>query len=100
MNYKIIYTPNIDDGVQALDRDINFLCADNKLHIRLRDYDKEEVIHGFIDKLTYVVTYLCQRVTRQDLLTNNIIEKFVKFHDYSLKYTIHPQAEHFHKPNH
>lgn len=34
------------------------LCIDNKIHIRFRDYGAKEVIAGFEDKLTYMLTYL------------------------------------------
>jgi len=56
--YNLVYTPSLDDGLGADERDINWLCSDNKIHIRLRDYNKPEVITGFINKLTYLVTYL------------------------------------------
>lgn len=78
MNYKIVYNPMMDDHTSSLDKGINFLCSDGKLHIRLRDYDHEEVISGFINKLTYFVTYLFQRMPHPENVTNNIIEKFVK----------------------
>ena len=78
MTYKIVYNPELEDYTPAVAKDINFMCSDGRLHIRLRDYDHEEVIHGFINKLTYLVTYLFQRQIITDGLTNNIIEKFVK----------------------
>lgn len=84
LTYKIIYNPNNEELEAAISKDINFLCADNKLHIRLRDYDHEEVIHGFVDKLTYIVTYLFQRNVQTGKLTNNILENFVNS-DYAVK---------------
>jgi hypothetical protein len=84
MTYKIVYRPNAEDRIAATSKDIDFLCVDNKLHIRLRDYDHEEVIHGFVNKLTYVVTYLFQRAVVSGELTTNIFEKFVNS-DTSLK---------------
>jgi len=58
LTYSLVYTPSLDDGLGADDRDINWLCSDRKIHIRLRDYTKPEVITGFVNKLTYLVTYL------------------------------------------
>lgn len=84
LTYKIVYTPNKDTKQSILDNSVNFLCSDDKIHIRLRDYDHEEVIHGFIDKLTYAITYLFQRAVIQEPITNNIIEKVVNSDD-SLK---------------
>lgn len=62
LTYKLVYTPNKESFYSVCESNINFLCADNKIHIRLRDYDKEEVISGFIGKLTYLVTYLVNYV--------------------------------------
>ena len=58
LTYNLVYTPSLDDGYRADEKDINWLCSDRKIHIRLRDYNKPEVIVGFINKLTYLVTYL------------------------------------------
>lgn len=77
MTYRIVYNPTADDTIPATSKDIPFVCSDNNIHIRLRDYDHEEVIHGFINKLTYIVTYLFQRAVITGELTDNIFEKFV-----------------------
>ena len=82
--YKLVYTPATEDNCIATAKDINFLCTDGKVHVRLRDYDHEEVIHGFVDKLTYAVTYLFQRVVVQESVTNATIEKLFNSDD-SLK---------------
>lgn len=62
LDYKLVYTPRLETYDSVFDRDVNLFCKDNKIHIRLRDYDSEEVISGFINKLTFLVTYLinCQ----------------------------------------
>ena len=70
--YKIVINP--ENTYRSTDY-VNFLCSDNKVHVRLRDYDHEEVIHGFIDKLTYLVTYLFQRSAVTDA---EAIETFAK----------------------
>ena len=84
MIYKIVYNPTTEDSTPVTSKNISFICSDDKIHLRLRDYDHEEVIHGFINKLTYVVTYLFQRAVISDELTDNIFEKFVNS-DESLK---------------
>ena len=56
MKYYLVYSPEDEKWVDEYG--INFLCSDNKIHIRLRNYEQKEVIHGFIDKLTYLITYL------------------------------------------
>lgn len=38
----------------------HLLCKDSKIHIRLYDYCMPMVISGFVDKLTFLVTYLLQ----------------------------------------
>lgn len=56
MKYYLVYSPEDEKWVDELG--IDFLCSDNKVHIRLRNYDHPEVISGFVDKLTYLITYL------------------------------------------
>lgn len=38
--------------------DLNYICSDNKIHIRFRDFDKEQVVGGFERKLAYLFGYL------------------------------------------
>lgn len=54
LTYSIYYTPSadIDDGV------INYICFDNKVHVRFRDFNSEMLIVGFEKKLSYLLTYL------------------------------------------
>lgn len=77
---KISYNPSKDNNTNILDK-VNFLCVDKKIHIRLRDYDHEEVIHGFINKLTYIITYLFQRNALMMDSTNKEIKKFMDSDD-------------------
>lgn len=78
LTYKLTYTPSTDTGYGAEEKNINFLCSDNKLHVRLREYDCETVIHGFIDKLTYLVTYLVNYVDFNSFVENKNIEFYEK----------------------
>lgn len=52
--YGIYYSPSNTNS----DEIVNFVCFDNKIHIRFKDYNSEEVIVGFEKKLTYLLTYL------------------------------------------
>ena len=74
--YKVVYTPSLDDGYGAEEKGINFLCSDGKIHIRLRDYDHEEVIHGFINKLTYLLTYEIKRLEQVSTNGSDIISAY------------------------
>ena len=38
--------------------DINFVCSDDRIHFRFKDYIKSEIIRGFEKKLTYLLSYL------------------------------------------
>lgn len=54
---SVLYTPSKNE--LAIDSDnLKYLCKDNKIHIRFRDYNKKQVIRGFESKLTYLLTYL------------------------------------------
>jgi len=55
INYSIIYTPTELKLKQDI---IKYLCYDNKIHIRLRDFNKEEFLVGFEKKLSYLLSYL------------------------------------------
>ena len=72
LTYKIVYTPSESFKTTR----VNLLCADNKVHIRLREYDHEEVIHGFIEKLTYVITYLLSKYDCTEDTADIILKKF------------------------
>lgn len=53
LTYSIIYTPDL-----ITEQGINYVCSDNKIHVRFRDFNKPQMISGFEKKLTYLVTYL------------------------------------------
>lgn len=86
LTYKLIYTPSRDGGVGVEETNINFLCTDKRLHIRLREYTEEEVISGFIAKLTYLITYLVNytnNTEESEVFINSIIEN--AFHQSDFK---------------
>ena len=78
LTYSVTYTPSNDNGLGADERDINYLCVDGKVHVRLRDYDKPELIQGFIGKLTFLLTYLVNSVstTANDEKPEDFIKTF------------------------
>lgn len=53
LTYSLVYTPDFSNTTP-----FNPVCSDKKIHIRLRDFDKPQIIRGFERKLTYLVTYL------------------------------------------
>lgn len=53
LTYSLLYTPN-----RKTDNSLNYICSDNRIHIRFKDYNKEEMVVGFEKKLTYLFTYL------------------------------------------
>lgn len=54
LTYSIIYTPDST----RINSDVNYVCSDNKIHVRFRDFNKPQTISGFEKKLTYLMTYL------------------------------------------
>lgn len=54
LTYSIYYTPNADNA----DEVINYICFDNKVHVRFRDFNSEMLVIGFEKKLSYLLTYL------------------------------------------
>ena len=67
--------------------DINYICSDNKVHIRFRDYDSSAVIAGFEHKLTYLLTYLMNYSYMQQVIvpydTDMLIANFLQTADVS-----------------
>ena len=53
LTYSILYTPD-----QTTNPGVNYVCSDKKIHVRFRDFNKEQVISGFEKKLTYLMSYL------------------------------------------
>lgn len=57
VNYSVIFTYNKEDS--RIDNSLDkYICSDNKIHIRLRDFNKEMFLIGFERKLTYLLSYL------------------------------------------
>lgn len=95
MKYYLVYSPEDEKWVDELG--IDFLCSDNKVHIRLRNYEQKEVIHGFIDKLTYLITYLiCGKwadmpAASPEIIISNFInlDEDFKNIEQSVKFSLH-----------
>ena len=80
--YGIYYSPaedKIDDKI------INYVCYDNKIHVRFKDYNSEEIIVGFEKKLTYLLTYIMNYSYLPKVVgeydENKIIYNFLKTND-------------------
>ena len=54
---SILYTPSVSRIKTNIDN-LKYICRDNKIHIRFKDYNKKQVIKGVEAKLTYLITYL------------------------------------------
>lgn len=80
MKSIICYIPN-----PLSESNINYICSDNKVHIRFRDYDSEGTVAGFEQKLTYLISYLMNYSYLTDLIPpyndNDAIKDFLKSSD-------------------
>lgn len=65
--------------------ELNFICSDNRVHVRFRDFDSPCVIAGFEQKLTYLLTYLMNysymRTTLILYSEDELIDGFLKSSD-------------------
>ena len=57
-NCSLVYTPCKNNFNSDKEPFTNYLCWDNKIHIRFRDYNSNQTIKGFEGKLTYLLSYL------------------------------------------
>lgn len=71
--YSICYMPSI-----KANEDINYICFDNKIHVRFRDYNSEQVISGFEKKLSYLLTYLMNYSYLPKIVGKYDTEKLIK----------------------
>jgi hypothetical protein len=55
ITYCLVYKPDLKPISLP-----NLTCRDKNIHIRLKNYNKPEVIAGAINKLTYLLVYLFQ----------------------------------------
>ena len=55
-NFKVVYTVNDPTEIKP-----KYTCIDNKIHVRLRQYKESEKISGFVNKLTFLLTFLIDR---------------------------------------
>lgn len=73
LTYGILYNPE-----NAVNNNINYICSDNKIHIRFRDYTKEQVITGFEQKLAYLMTYLANYSEFKNMLERYTPDELTK----------------------
>ena len=55
LTYSVVYTPVNKDWELNHPK---YTCHDNKIHIRFKDYNSPQIISGFEEKLTYLLSYL------------------------------------------
>lgn len=60
MQYSVIRVIKTDEYNNTYNDEIYKGCADNLLHLRLRDYKIGDVISGVVDKISFLITYLYQ----------------------------------------
>ena len=75
--YSLIFTPS------TVSKDISHLCSDDKIHIRLDNFDKCCRIEGFERKLTYLLTYMFNYnffnpVLHKDVSVEKLLKLFFK----------------------
>lgn len=87
LTYSIYYTPSSDNA----DTIINYICFDNKVHIRFRDFNSEMLIIGFEKKLSYLLTYLMNYSYLPKVIgvydDTTLIETFLKSADVAAIYS-------------
>jgi len=72
LTFSLIWTPSIEPNSNA-----KYTCSDNKVHIRLRDFNKPQIISGFEDKLAYLISFIFfseKDKTLKDLLSSMYLE--------------------------
>lgn len=77
----ICYAPNI----ACETTNFNYLCFDDKVHLRFRDFNSEMIISGFEKKLGYLLSYLMNYSYLPSVLNiydkETLIETFLKSND-------------------
>lgn len=65
LTFSLCFEPNLESS-----KEISYVCYDNKIHIRFRDFYKPEIIAGFEKKLTYLITYLFNFSYKKTIIGN------------------------------
>ena len=80
--YSLVYTPLVKDWEENHPK---YTCSDNKIRIRLKDYNSSQLIEGFQAKLTYLISYLMNYCYLPRILTRSdnqtLLEDFLKTPD-------------------
>ncbi len=63
LSSRVIFIPRYD---LELPKKIKFICKDNTIHIRLKNYNKPQTIIGFSNKLAFLLTFLFSRLNEKD----------------------------------
>lgn len=89
---SLIYTPQYYKEAKS---NFSYVCSDDKIHFRFKDYNKEELIAGFDRKLSYLMTYLFNYVflpkMKPKTSQNDLITHFMNSSEVNLiSNTIYP----------
>ena len=86
LTYSIYYTPDAD----ATNEVVNYICFDNKVHVRFRDFNSEMLVIGFEKKLSYLLTYLMNYSYLPKVIgmydNSTLIDTFLKSSDVAAIY--------------
>lgn len=82
LTYSLCYTPS----TKQFNKELNFICTDDRIHIRLDNYNIPKLIFGFEKKLTYLLTYLFNYsylpiISCYDSDLDNLFNKFLTTSD-------------------
>lgn len=78
--YKLVYSPNIKKS-----DNINYCYKDGKIHVRLNKFGhKNQIISGFEDKLSFLVTFLINKFVDREILSKDVMNKALNDKDDSL----------------
>lgn len=71
LTYSINYTPEYK--ARSF---VSFMCSDNRIHLRFKNFEKEEEIKGFEKKLVYLMTYLFNYSYMPNIVCNTTYDNY------------------------
>ena len=87
LSYRLVFSPTNNKEEYTA----KYTCWDNTLHVRFREYNKPEVISGFMNKLTFLLTYVVNKnvlyevMTIEDIKENNFKKVWKKYSEFIYK---------------
>ena len=71
MAYSLVYSPEVNPS----ESEVRFICSDNKVHFRFKDFKRNEHVQGFEKKLIYLMEYLFNFCYKPSLTGDTPVEK-------------------------